>query len=60
MAPSSDGDPRVLLVMNAVLSGLFSYVVVRGYAFAGGAPFDWANVALLTLVMMATTFVVTR
>lgn len=60
MAPSSDGDPRVLLVMNAVLSGLFSYLVVRGYAYVGGAPFDWVNVALLTLVLMALTFVVIR
>ncbi|NHN46340.1 hypothetical protein G9464_01830 [Halostella sp. JP-L12] len=60
MAPSSEGDPRVLLVMNAVLSGSLSYLVVRGYAFAGGAPFAWRNVLLLTLVLMALTFLVIR
>jgi hypothetical protein len=60
MAPSSDGDPRVLLVMNAILSGLFSYTVVWGYDFLGGASFSWENVALLTLVLMALTFVVVR
>ncbi|WP_135535005.1 hypothetical protein [Halostella pelagica] len=60
MAPSTDGNPLVLLVMNAILSGTFSYVVLRGYAFVGGAPFSWRNVALLTLVLMALTFVVVR
>ena len=60
MTPSSDGDPRVLLVMNAVLSGLFSYIVVRGFDYLGSVAFSWRNVLFLTLVMMATTFVVTR
>jgi len=57
---ASDGDPRVHLAMNAVLSGLFSYVVLRGYEFAGGAAFTWRNFALLTLALMALTFLVVR
>lgn len=46
--------------MNAILSGLFSYAVVWGYDFVGGAAFAWRNVLLLTLVLMALTFAVIR
>jgi uncharacterized membrane protein len=60
MSSTSQGDPRVLFVMNLVLSSLFATVVVWGLSLAGIAAFTPVNVASLALVLMAVTYVVTR
>ncbi|WP_435184191.1 hypothetical protein [Halobellus sp. EA9] len=60
METTSEGDPRVLFVMNLVLSSLFATVVVWGLGFVDIASFTPINVASLALVLMAATYVVTR
>ena len=57
---ASQGDPRVLFVMNLVLSSIFAAGVVWGLEFVGLAGFTVWNVASLALLLMAVTYVVTR
>lgn len=52
---ASEGDPRVLLVLNVVLSFVFSYIVVWGLDFVGAAEFSLVNLALGTLVLVLVT-----
>lgn len=54
-APRSEGDPRVLFVLNVVLSLAFSYVVVWGLDFVGAVDFSLANLALATAVLVVAT-----
>ncbi|WP_169794646.1 hypothetical protein [Haloprofundus marisrubri] len=56
----SQGDPRVLLVMNLVLSLLFASVVLYGLDFAGVVAFTWQRLAGATAVLMVLTFLVIR
>jgi hypothetical protein len=56
----AEGDPRVLFVMNVVLSSLFATVVVWGLDFVGVVAFTPWNVASLALLLVAVTYVVTR
>lgn len=56
MAP--DGDIRVLLLMDLVLSFLFSVVVVSALNLAGISEFAWTNVGYATLVLAVLTYVV--
>ena len=58
--PTSQGDPRVHLVMNLVLSTLFASVVVWGLSFLDLAAFTLRNVAFGALVLAVLTFVVIR
>jgi hypothetical protein len=60
MGTTSQGDPRVLFVMNLVLSSIFATVVVWGLSFVDVVAFTLVNVASLALVVMAATYVVTR
>jgi hypothetical protein len=55
---ASQGDPRVLFVMNLVLSALFSTVVVWGFAFIDVLEFSWRTVGVATLALMLVTWVV--
>jgi hypothetical protein len=57
---ASQGDPRVLFVMNLVLSSLFAYGVVWGLELIGLVEITVWNVASLALLLMAVTYVVTR
>lgn len=57
---NSRGDWRVLIVMNAILSILFSTIVIWGLDFISALSFSWRNVAILALVLMVVTHVVTR
>ncbi len=54
----SQGDPRVLFVMNLILSFVFSYFVVWGLAFIDMLTFDWGTVALGTAVLVFLTHIV--
>ena len=56
----SQGDPRVLFVMNLVLSATFGTFVVWGLSFIGMLEFGWQNVAVLTALLMVVTYVVVR
>jgi hypothetical protein len=55
---SSSGDPRVLFVMNLVLSSLFAAVVVWGLSVVDAAPFRLRTVAGFALVVMVLTHLV--
>lgn len=55
---ASEGDPRVLAVLNLVLSLVFSYVVVWGLAFVSSVQFSWRTVLLATATLFALTWVV--
>jgi hypothetical protein len=57
---ASDGDPRVLFVMNLVLSAVFGTAVLWGLDFIGLANFSPQNAAIATLVLMALTGIVVR
>ena len=59
METTSQGDPRVLFVMNLVLSTLFASVIVWGVSYIDIVEFTLINVASLALVLMAVTYVVT-
>lgn len=55
---ASQGDPRVLLVLNLLLSALFSATVVFGLSFVGVLTFAWRTVAIGTAVLMVLTWLV--
>jgi len=55
---SGSGDPRVLLVMNVVLSAIFASVILWGLDFIDVVTFTWTNVGLLTLVLVLITHLV--
>ncbi|MFC6731147.1 hypothetical protein [Haladaptatus sp. DYSN1] len=61
MSQKSQGDPRVLFVMNVVLSVLFASLVVWGASLISLWAFTPVNVALATGVFVVLThFVVMR
>lgn len=55
---SSDGDIRVLLVLDLLLSLAFAAVVVWGLDFVGVTAFTPRNVATLALALAAVTYLV--
>lgn len=55
---AADGDIRVLVVLDLLLSAAFASVVVWGMEFVGLVAFTLANVALGTLVLAVLTYVV--
>ncbi|WP_058827418.1 hypothetical protein [Haloferax sp. Q22] len=55
-----EGDPRVLFVMNLVLSTTFAAVVVYGLSYLDLAAFSVVNVASAALVLTAVTYLVTN
>lgn len=57
---ASQGDPRVLFVMNLVLSSVFATGIVWGLDFIGAVSFGWRNVGILALLLMILTYLVTR
>lgn len=56
--PDSPGDPRVLFVMNVVLSAAFAAAVVWGLSFVDLVPFTLQGVAGLALVLALFTYLV--
>lgn len=54
----SEGDPRVLFVMNLVLSAAFASVVVAGLALLDTLEFTWSTVAAATLALTVITWIV--
>ncbi|WP_126661945.1 hypothetical protein [Haloterrigena salifodinae] len=55
----SQGDPRVLIAMNAILSTLFAWTIVWGLSFLGAVEFGLINVATAAVVLFAITYLVT-
>jgi len=54
----SEGDPRLILLLNAVLSGGFAWTVLWGLDRAGMATLTAPNVGLLALVIFVATYLV--
>ena len=57
---ASDGDPRVHLALNVVLSTLFVYVVLWGLDFIGALEWSVPRLVVGTLALVLVTHVVTR
>lgn len=55
---ASDGDIRVLLVLDLLLSLAFSAVALWGLDFFGIADFTVRTVGLATVIVAALTYVV--
>ncbi|MFC7249042.1 hypothetical protein ACFQJ5_04215 [Halomicroarcula sp. GCM10025324] len=55
---ASDGDIRVLLVLDLVLSAVFSTVVLWGLSFVGLASLTLRSVAIATLFLAVLTYLV--
>lgn len=55
---ASDGDIRVLFVLDLLLSAMFAAAVVYGMAFIGLTEFTLRNVAVGTVVIAALTYLV--
>ncbi|PSQ48982.1 hypothetical protein BRD12_06005 [Halobacteriales archaeon SW_12_67_38] len=55
---ASQGDIRVLLVMDLVLSAVFGAVVVRGLSVLDVLAFAWRTVALVALAVAVLTYLV--
>lgn len=57
---SSKGDPRVLFVLNAVLSASFVGIVLSLAELADITTFTWLRFAVLTVLLMTVTYVLAR
>lgn len=55
---ASDGDIRVLVVLDLLLSAVFASVVLWALDLAGIASFTARNVALWTAVLAVLTYLV--
>lgn len=55
---ASDGDIRVLLVLDLLLSAAFAAVVLYVAEFVGVADLTLRNMALATVALAALTYVV--
>ncbi|MDR9411283.1 MAG: hypothetical protein RI544_05245 [Haloquadratum sp.] len=58
MTDRPPGDPRVLVLLDLVLSATFATVLLWGLELAGIAAFTLQTVAVATLVLAALTWVV--
>ena len=56
---TSDGDPRVLLGLNAILSTLLGWTIIGGLSIIDVAAFSLLNVATAAIVVFALTYAVT-
>lgn len=57
---NSQGDPRVLFVMNLVLSSVFAWVIIWGLDFIDVLTFSAGTVAGTAALLMILTHFVTR
>lgn len=53
---ASDGDIRVLLVLDVVLSLAFASVVLWGLDFIGEVPFTARNLVIGTVLLSVVTY----
>ena len=53
---ASQGDIRVLLVLDLLLSAAFSAVAVWGLSVVGVLAFSWSTVGLATLLVAVVTY----
>ncbi|EMA40185.1 hypothetical protein [Halococcus hamelinensis] len=53
---ATDGDIRVLIAIDLVLSAVFSTLVVRGLSLVGSLAFSWLTVGFATLLLALVTY----
>ncbi len=56
---ASQGDPRVLLAMNALLSTILGWTIIGGLSLLNLAAFDALNIATVAIIVFALTYLVT-
>jgi len=56
----AEGDPRVVLALNLVLSSLFAWVVVWGLSMIDIVAYGAVNVATLAAVLVGVTYLITQ
>ncbi|WP_435348218.1 hypothetical protein [Haloarchaeobius sp. HRN-SO-5] len=57
---ASQGDPRVLFVMNLVLSAVFAALILWGSEFVGVTEFTLGRFVVFTALLMVITHLATR
>ncbi|MEF8778780.1 MAG: hypothetical protein V5A36_07700 [Natronomonas sp.] len=57
---ASRGDPRVLFLLNVILSAMFGTTIVWGLSLLDAAELSLINVATATIVLVALTYLVTN
>lgn len=55
---ASNGDPRILLGINAALSTMFGWTIVGGLSLLDIAAFSVINVATAAIVIFALTYLI--
>lgn len=53
---ASQGDIRVLIVLDLALSFVFSWLVISGLAFVDLTEFTWAKVGVATVALALITY----
>ena len=53
---ASQGDIRVLIVLDLLLSFVFSWLVLSGLAFVDLTEFTWAKVGIATVALALITY----
>lgn len=56
----SEGDPRVALLLNAVLSLAFAWMAVTGLDLVGAVEYSLQNVVTAAILLFALTYVVAQ
>lgn len=56
----AEGDPRVILALNLLLSSAFAWLAVWGLSVLDVAAYTPINVATLAAVLVGVTYLVTR
>lgn len=56
----AEGDPRVILALNLVLSSLLAWVVVWGLSMIDIVAYGAVNVATLAAVLVGMTYLITQ
>lgn len=60
MEASPDGDPRVLFVLNVILSLVYAYIVLYLVELAGITGFTWERYLVVTAVTVGLVHYITR
>ena len=53
---ATDGDIRVQVVMDVVLSAVLSTVAVWGLSIVGPVTFSWTTIAFVTVVLAVISY----
>lgn len=60
MKASPDGDPRVLFVVNVVLSLIYAYIVLYLFDLVGITGFTWERYLVFTIIIIVIVHYISR